>query len=233
MQMNIDRVAPGAKGSFGVPEELKAAGDRFKEQRDREESRPSMDDEPEAPMPRASSDEDAFADEDEGEALRKAVDPLAPLAKLGVVLDDEDFHKVLFKGFVEKDVVIVPAFRTVKALSATFKTLTIKEYDDVDELLAEDARDIRMTNDGFASRRSLWILAFGITKLQGKPLTNVYRGEGAAKEFDAKATAKARRAILADLSHGVINRMIHVHAAMTVAIDTIIQDPEAVYLKKS
>ena len=233
--MKLGQPAPGAQGSFGIPQELKDARERIMTQRD--EVRPGTEspveeDDSDPSVPRQSVDVDMV--EDEEKIPESITNPLVALAKLGVSLEDEDFQKVMFKGFVEKeDILIVPGFRGVRPLKATFKTLTVKEYDEVDELLAEDIRDRKMTNDGFASRRSMWILSYGVTKLQGKPLPAVFYGEPPNKVFDSKETAKSRRNVLGDLSHAVINRMIHVHAAMTVAIESIISDPEAIFLKKS
>lgn len=235
--MKLGQSVPGAKGSFGVPPELKAEGDRMMASVAKDDSeRPSMDgyEEPQEHMPKATADDDVLAEEGAARKPPASSDsPLDTLSKYGVELEDEDFHKVLFKGFMEKEVVIVPAFRTVKALSATIRTLTVQEYDEVDELLAEDMRDVKMTQDGFNSRRSMWILSYGIVRLQGKPVHNpVYVGEGADKEFDSKATARKRREVLGKLGHAAINRMIYLHAAITVAIEAIVQDPEAYFLKK-
>lgn len=230
--MRIGDAVPGAQGSFGIPAELKAAGDKFMARGRDEEPRPDMVGDTDEEIPgMATSDDEMFVDEDEKKES-SIKDPLEALTKLGIYMEDEDFHKILFKGFVEKDVAIVKGFRGVKGLNATFKTLTVKEYDLVDELLAEEYRETKMTNDGFMSRRSLWILAFGITKLQGRPLPVVFEDD-AKKTVDDKATAKARRAVLGETSHGVINRMIHIHGAMTLAIENIINDPEAEFLKKS
>ena len=234
--MKLGQSVPGAKGSFGVPPELKAEGDRMMASAAKDDSeRPSMDgyEEPQEHMPKATADDDVLAEETGKKPPESSNDPLAILFKHGIELEDEDFHKVLFKGYMEKDVVIVPAFRTVKPLMATIRTLTVQEYDEVDELLAEDIRDVKMTQDGFNSRRSMWILSYGIVRLQGKPVHNpVYSGEGTDKEFDSKATARKRREVLGKLGHAAVNRMISLHATITIAIEAIVHDPEAYFIKK-
>lgn len=234
--MKLSQSVPGATGSFGVPPELKAEGDRLMAAaRGDDSERPGMEDAEEGHehMPKAMADDEPTAAETPKKPSASSDDPMEILTRHGVELEDEDFHKVLFKGFMEKEVVIVPAFRSVKALSATFHTLTVQEYDEVDELLAEDMREVKMTQDGLNSRRSMWILSYGIVRLQGKPVHNpIYIGEGADKEFDSKATARKRREVLGKLGHAAVNRMIHLHAAITIAIEAIVHDPEAYFIKK-
>lgn len=221
------------QGSFGIPQHMKDAMEAHKAGKE-EDDRPSLNEEPEPVLhvDYDSNEQEAEEEEQEQEVLRT---PLEALEKdFGVKFEDEDFHKILFKGYLEKDVEAVPSIKGSKPLIVTFKSLNGEEYDLVDELLAEDIRDTRMTNDGFTLRRGMWILAIGITKIQGKPVAPTqFQEVGGKKEVDLKATARAKRTVLAKLNAAVINRLTRIHGQITLAINAIIEDPTADYLKKS
>jgi hypothetical protein len=234
---------PTSQGSFGIPPHLKQAQQealenkkKADERQERERKLTNMVENTQEPnvveddfglapgekMPRAEADEDA--------KVREPIDPLKNLKELGIELEDEDFQKLLFKGFIEKDVEVVPSIRGSKPLVATFKLLTTNEYDLIDELIGEDIKVLNMTNDGFQSRRSAWILAVGITKLMGKPVCPpVLRKD---KNIDLKATYRRKRDILGLLSPAVITKMMKIHGTFTVTANAIVADPEADYLKK-
>lgn len=226
------------KGSFGIPPALREAEERIKQSREQGEFRPDFESDP---YDQPTQEEEAEAEGGSEEQLESKNDQLTmknPLEVLkesfGIVLEDEDFHKILFRGFVEKDIEAVPPIRGSKPLIATIKSLNGNEYDLVDELLAEDIRDVRMTNDGYSTRRNMWILSFAITKLQGKGYVNpvMMKDHEGKDTLDVKATAKKRRAKLATLNAAVLTRLMKIHGQLTLAINAIMEDPEADFLKK-
>lgn len=222
------------QGSFGIPQQLKDEMEDFKrrataERAHKEEEEASEEEQhfEEIPdrMPQAEVD-------DAGEPALP--NPIESLKKdFSITLEDEDFHKIIFKGFLEKEVVVLPSIRGTSPMKATFKTLTGEEYDIVDVLLAEDIRDTRMTNEGYSTRRSMWILALGVTHIQGKPVCPIeYRETDKGREVDLKATAQGRRSVLSKLNASVLTRFTRIHGQLTLAINAIFEDPEADYLKK-
>lgn len=183
---------------------------------------------------RSSFTQDSSVDRD----VIKEDSPLECLKRIGVELSDDDLFKIIFRGYLEKEIVVVlPVGGRTKPLVATFRTLTGEEVDAADELLAEEIGDTKMTNDGYHTRRSMWILSYGLTHLAGKPVCNPVeytksKSEDAPK-FNMKATIKLRRKVLSTLNPGVLAKMMHLHSIFTVNINAIIANPEADYLKKS
>jgi hypothetical protein len=88
-----------------------------------------------------------------------------------------------------------------------------------------------MTNDGFNTRRSMWIISLGITHLIGKPIAKV-EPDKKTKQIDLKELARARRAVLGKLAPSLTNLLIQKHGAITVAINMITTEPEK-HLKNS
>lgn len=220
------------QGSFGIPQHMKEAMENASKPAG--EARPSM--EEELPVEEIQEEEVSRMPmaEAEPEQEMKIPNPVDALREdFDVNLEDEDFHKIIFKGFLEKEVTVVPSIRGTKPMKAMFKTLTGEEYDVVDELLAEEIRDVRMTNEGYSTRRAMWILSLGITHIQGKPITQTqYKETGSGREIDLKATAKARRHVISKLNAAILTRFTRIHGQLTLAINAIFEDPEADFLKK-
>jgi hypothetical protein len=195
------------RGSFGIPPEMKEAAERSQAKKE-EVKQPAKEPELKAKVETPVTDEDA-----------NKVDPYNILKTLGIEFTDEMFNQLLFKGFVEAEVDVIPG-----KLKAKFKTLTTEEHDLVDELLAEDLKNKQMTSDGFEARRSVWTMAFGVTHLLGKPICPIVLAAD-KKTMDKMATAKKRRPYIAGLAPIVMNTMIQKHGAMTVAINMIVSEP--------
>ncbi len=216
MKMNSGAV----RGSMGIPPEIQEAAERA-----RQTSNQNVKKAPEpgfeqvaseaGPVPQPTPVPVPEVTDQQAEAAK----PVEILKKLGIEFNDEVFQSLLFKGFVEHKVEIVKGRFEVK-----FKTLTTDEYDLVDELLAKEVQDTSMTNDGFNSRRAMWILAFGTLELAGKPVCKPVLSKD--KQVDVVETAKLRRQVLGKMAPAVINIMIQKHGAMTVAINMISTDPE-------
>jgi hypothetical protein len=224
------------QGSFGIPQHLKEAEEEFRQKKADREARPDFESEHQDTPPAEMDEEYESGEQIESEIeARVKMNPIEALEKdFGIKFEDEDFQKILFKGYLEKDIVAVPSIRGIKPLVVTLKSLNGEEYDLVDELLAEDIRDVRMTNDGFSTRRNMWILAIAVTKIQGKPICvqEFTTDASGKKEVDVKATVRRKRSILAKLNAAVITRIMRIHGQLTLAINAIMEDPEADFLKK-
>lgn len=210
-----------AQGSFGIPPQMQEALNRQQQQ----QSKKAQEEASERVEAEAQIEEDVETSKEE-EAEVKPLNPVEMLTKIGVDFNDKDLHQLLFKGFIEKDVPVVK-----NVLTATFKTLTGDEYDAVDELVADDIKNVPMTGDGYQTRRAMWIISLGVTKLQGKPVCKPVMGQDGVT-IDIRETAKARRKVLGALAPSVSNQLIQKHGALTVAMDLITANPESV-LKNS
>ena len=223
----------GFKGSFGIPPEIKEAGEKFMKRQDKEESRPTIDlSEDDEFIEDESTVEDFSGDAgyvEEGPKEFNIPTPEENLKKVGIELTEDDFHKILFKGYIEKEVEIFPSVRGNKRFYVGMKTLTGHEYDEVDEPLAEEIRDKKMTNDGYTTRRSMWIIAYGISTILGKKVhPDVLRDD----VVDTKETAKKRREVLGKLSPAILSKLMRIHGVLTVNLNAIVEDPESQLLKK-
>ena len=227
MKVTPQQGAP--RGSFGIPPEMKEAmadARTEREQRDKKAA-PEVDEAParetEEDWPLAEAGPDAVTDK-----TAKKVDPIASLAEIGVTVTDDDFHNLVFKGYIEKTVEVL-SHGSMK-LSATLKTLTTEELDIVDELVAEDLETIKMTNNGADTRRSMWTMSIAVTKLQGKPVAAVEVGQKG--EVDLKKMARAKREVLKRLNPAVIDKMISAHVRITTCYNLMVNEPGSATLKK-
>lgn len=227
------------QGSFGLTPEMRDTVDAYQKKK-HESAKPVVEE----------NEEDSQIEEEQGldldgemaveasEVVKKedAIKPPSPidtLAKLGVELTDNDYHSIIFRGYLEKDIMVVSAIGKNKPLVATFRTLSGKEVDQVDELLAGDIEDgVKMTNDGYSARRSMWVLAFGVSQLLGKPVCTPVASKKDKTKVDIRATAAKKREVLSTLSPAVLVKMMNIHSTLTLSINSIISNPEADYLKK-
>jgi hypothetical protein len=197
------------KGSFGIPEDFQNAQNNFKKQKAQAEEKPKAQPQPEAP-----------AEEEAKEEVISTDTPEAVLEKMGAKFDEEDFQRLIFKGFYETEIPVIKG-----KLKAKFKTLTSQEYDEIDEIMAEEARDIPMTNDGYRSRMAMWIISYGVTELAGKVLVKPIVDKD-TKTPDTKAMAKERRKIFGAMGPAVVNLLIQKHGAITTSLNMIASNPE-------
>jgi len=220
---------PKGRGSFGIPAEMQEAVEKKKaEAAAKAHKEPEQEEAPPPPSVQKSEDT-GFAKEEA--PLDKVVSDLSPhalLKKYNINFGTEEFQQVLFRGYVEfKNVVVVKGIKgSVSDFTATVRTLTGKEYDEVDEILADEARNIRMTNEGFQTRRNMLIISYGVTHLAGKPLVT------ATEEDTSKDIALARRKVLSMLSAPVITKLMNCQSSVQIAVNAFIEDPEGTLLKK-
>lgn len=199
------------QGSFGIPEPLRQAMEQSKEKREEKNKGEQPLQPPQPEQPEQPKEEVSEVDQ--------------TLKALNIEFTQEDFQKLLFKGSIEKDVEIVKGHMTAK-----FRTLTGNDWDEIDELLARETKDISMTIQGMDIRKSVFVLAYGITELQKKPLSKQIKNDGG--EIDTKQMAIARRKVIQQLSPSVTNLMIEKHGALTRIVNLITRDP-GTHLKNS
>lgn len=237
--MKIGQSIPG-QGSFGLTPEMKEQVENYHTKKSAADTGKEEEPSPWSDLPTIKEYvdmeelEEAPAPAEENPAIKKAMatNPLEALKGIGVELTDDDFSKIIFRGYLEKEVVVVPSIRGSRPLTATFRTLIGREVDETDELMAEDVgHDVKMTNQGYEVRRSMWMLSYGVTQLMGKPVANDVKFSKSEK-INTKGTAREKRRVLAALSPAVLAKMMSIHNILTVSINTIIADPEADYLKK-
>lgn len=222
-----------AQGSFGIPQQMQDAHQAFQEKKAAEageatdEAMPEGDEEEGG---EADGPDDTGADSEASQTAAFSADltrvsPRKALASVGITLDDKDFHSILYRGFVEKNVEVMPALGSFKALSVKIKTLTPDDYNLVDELVAADLENIKGTNAGFQSRRELWTISFAVLELNDRELAKVKRTKDS--EVDLKELAKERHKMLSQLSPAVVNKLIRINSVFNWAITAIVEDPKA------
>ena len=144
------------RGSFGLPPEM---AKQIEEAR----RKPELPPEPVAvstpEVPEAEKSEETKREE-EYKRVRKDL-----VASLGFELTSEDLKTYIFKGRLQKDVVLIP-----DVASCTLKTTTPKDAAAIDEKLAA-FRDLgKFTARGLENEEALLTLSYCLIALNGKPL---------------------------------------------------------------
>lgn len=213
MQLN------NAGGSMGIPQDMREAMDKQAEEKKarqrREEGKPPVDE-----VKVDSIHPDVEASADKKEETQKEVGANQIFKKLGIDMTEEDIQKIIFKGYVEKEVAIVG-----KHLRAKLKTLTTEEYDIVDEVLADEAKNTNMTMDGYNGRKSVLTVAMGVVEFNGKPVVRqVPKDEDG--QIDIKQLMLLRRQVLDKMSASVVDKLIETHGAFTMGVNMAVRNPE-------
>lgn len=156
--------------------------------------------------------------------VQKLKTPQDMLSDIGADFSDDDFQKLLFKGYYEAVVTVIP-----ERLYAKMRTLTAEEHDEIDSILATEIKDIPMTNDGYSNRHSALILAYGVLEVgQNKktlaPLARPPVG-AKAKSLDAKSLAMLRRDAIKKMAGSVVSLLTVRHGTMAMAINAICANP--------
>lgn len=227
----------GMKGSFGLPKEVQEAAEAMREKR--AAPQPPPEDEPKSreveedwPLGEETGFEPQQPEDLPTDDSVEKEDPFSILKDLGIEVSEDDFHNLMFRGYVEKVVpIMVNPMNKEEILTAKLRLLTAEELDLVDELLAEDMDSLKMTHQGLEARRSSWVMSFAVQELLGRPLCRTVAGKNG--EIDLKETAKKRRQVLSKTNSAVLNRIINVHARMFMAYSLIQQEANEDFLKKS
>jgi len=236
--MKLDQ-AP-KRGSMGIPPEMTEAFDR---QRAAAAAKRKAEDSTEAgPTPVADpgfeTDEPQRVDDpDAPVAEEKAgLNPETLLKEIGVEITDDDLHRFVFKGFIEKDIKL-SLFGGRKTVLTTLKTLTANEYDAVGELLGAELNDNTIMRDEIQVRRNMWTLSLGVTKIEGRQLAkpvmmDIVKDGKPAQKVDMRASARLYREVLGSLAAPVVSEMITAHGKLSLALDLMTKSQGAEVLKK-
>lgn len=245
------KVPTPSRGSFGIPEAIHP--DTLRRQREEAQTRAkaSAEDEVERPgaegAPKAASytddlgvDDDRVEDgyqatgqEEKAEGGEKASEfhPLRNLRKIGVELSAGDLNDLFFrKGHIEKEIKVGFDFETKKPIMATFKTLTPREIDEIDECLAEEIANLQITPRGLEDRRVSWTMAFAMVRMAGRQFVKTHLRKD--DTVDSKATAKERKVFTSELSVHLINKAVKLFTIFDSNIKLIMEDPEGTFLEK-
>jgi len=158
------------------------------------------------------------------EEVLKPSGVLSSLKKMGVDITEEDIEIYLFQGTVEKT---VPVFKinNKKTFTAKIRTLTSAQYMIVEEIIGDELRVSDMTRDGLSNLRTLTVLSAGVTHLLGRPSIKTWEDGIPEKEkFLQNLT------ILKELAPGVINKINHIHSAVTSTFNSMMDDGNSPFL---
>ena len=184
-----------AKGSFGIPEQLKkqmAAANAVAA-----EQRPDAQPEDKVASPQtepvAAAAEEKSEDQKDIETLKKYWE-----GRLAIQITEKDVRDSIFKGRLLKDGVdAVTGFMKV-----TFQSLTVEEYNQIDQKLAEFRASSRHTEEGAANEMALRVLSFGWVRAAEVE-------DGQAKTYRALGnTPEERYGNILKMSAGTIQEVI-------------------------
>jgi hypothetical protein len=220
--MKVSTNQKAQNGSFGIPADMMAQVEKKRQEKEKvsqEEPTPKLEQAEFFPEPKVDEKKAAT---DEAEALMRAITPKDLFKDLGVEFTDDDFQQLLFKGFVEKDIVLT----TFKKgdFTAKLRTLKTEEYDEIDEILTDEAGRVPMSTKGYESRRAVLIAAYGVTHLMGKPLSKSITLQG-SNDPDRKAMALERRKTIRSLAPVVANKLIESHNLLSTAVELVVRNP--------
>lgn len=137
-------------------------------------------------------------------------------AKLGVKFTEEDFTKLLFNGSYEATIEIRPG------LKVKLRTLQAVDYNELDEKIANASKDIAMTEEGYKSRFTMFVLSYGLLQINGKEVVR----PKANQKVTTSELADLRYAMLVNMAPAVINLIANKHNLLTMAINTVVGDSQ-------
>lgn len=228
--MKIPNAGGGpVRGSFGIPEHLRPEA-IMKERAKNHPEHPEGDLTPAEAEPRAAVDEGFSVEEKPQE---KPLSPIDRLKLIGVDFTTTDYNRLFFQGSIEKDVQVGFDPETKRPIMATLKTLTPNECDALDECLAEEVNDLKVTRDGVEKRKVLWTAAFVLVAIDGRPFVKpVMKAETDTKDMvvDRKATARLRKKFVQELSIHLVNNILSKYNILDTQIKFIMGDSESAFL---
>lgn len=225
--MKLGQAAKAARGSFGIPPEIHP--DTLAQQKAEKEQ--SATPPPAEDAGFETDDEDN--DEDETPAAgEKEKSPLQVLSEMGIKISSDDWSDLFFRGVLEKTIHVADMPQldgTVKPFNVTVRTLTGDEYDQADELLAEDMQTHQMTRDGLEARKQMWVFSFAIQKVNGRPICKpsvIVDPKTKAETPDPRGTAKAKRKVLSQMSPLVLRMALEKYWLFLGQITALTADPK-------
>lgn len=162
---------------------------------------------------------DSLENAESPEAQQEQVDGENPATtdyfeKLGVKFTEDDFTKLLFNGTFEATIEIRPG------LKVKLKTLQAEDFNEVDEKLANMAKEVSMTEEGYRSRFTTFVLSYGLIQINGKNLVMSKSG----KDVRASEMADLRYAQIVKMAPAIINAIANKHNLLTMAINSVVGD---------
>lgn len=240
--MKVPRTAGGAKqGSFGIPAEMRqrieegAVAEKLNMSNNKpveKDSAPVVEKAKPEPVVEARKqgldpeiqEEMAEHEEKSKKAAEELANPIKRLAKIGIELTEDDVHRYMFKGFLEKTIPLTKGFK--RDMTVTLKTLTSEEYLMGDQLLASEIDSGQhMTREGMEQLRSVLMLVFGISQLNEKPLVKKSHNMG------LEEIALTCRPVVQALSAGVLNKILKLHIMFSQALQQIVTDGDSPFLE--
>jgi len=229
-------------GSFQMPESLKKKVQEQEALR-REKARPFEGDETESvqeggwSVPSEEELEETIQKNTKVEKVEELDDILKPrgvlkaLKEMGVEITEDDVNDYLFYGTIKKSVNIFQ-MKKGKFFTATIRTLTSKDYMVVEDIIGDYLKFNDMTREGLGSLRTLSVLSLGVVELQGRPTIDSWDSKD-----DSAAAIKKRalenKKVLEELAPGTINKINHVHAALTTAFNNMLDEGNSPFLINS
>lgn len=192
------QVGKSTPGSFGKPN-LEA------------QQKPKQEEQKEAPK--------SEQQEDGEEAIKGNEDYFT---KLGISFTDDDFTKLLFNGTFEAPLEIRPG------LKVKLRTLQAADYNELDEKIANMAKDTAMTEEGYRARFTMLVLSYGLLQINGKEVVR----PKANQKLSNSEMADLRYEMLSNMAPAVINAISGKHNLLTTAINIVVGDSKH-YLKNS
>lgn len=245
--MKLGQAATATRGSFGIPPEMHP--DRtMGQQSGRQPASPegaraappvSNDDGFEASEEDEDADDAAELEEPQEDSSDTAkTNPKKILAEMGVTLTGQDWSDFIFKGYMEKRILIaeIPSDDgELRPFYATFRTVTGEQADAADGLLAEEVRESQMTVDGVGTRREMWNLSFAIQKLDDKAVCKtVTTTDPKTKETkpDLIATVKEKRKLLSKMAPMILQTLMSKYWTFLGQVKAILENPKSNFLEK-
>lgn len=250
--MKLGQAATAAHRSFGIPPEIhpeRTIGSQSgRQQASTGEDRPSpaVSSDSGFEASEEDDDDDQQAEPDDGvptsaqeeEDIASRPSPKKILAEMGVTLTGQDWSDFIFKGYMEKRILIaeVPSDDgALRPFYATFRTVTGEQADAADGLLAEEVKSEQMTVDGVGTRREMWNLSFAIQKLDDKAVCKpVTITDPKTKEVrpDILATVKEKRRILSKMAPMILQTLMSKYWIFLGQVKAILENPKSNFLEK-
>jgi len=242
--MKLGQAVKDVRGSFGIPPGMhpdQVLGQKSDQPR-------STEGDPAAPQ--SAVDEDY--DDEDGEPTLTAVAAAEPtdefkpksakqtLADIGVSVNSQDWSDYVFKGYMEKRILITElpdekAPGGLKQIFVTFRTVTAEEADFADGLLSEEIKENQMTLDGVSARREMWNMAFAVQKVDDRPLCKPIQITDPATKavrVDMLATGKEKRRILSKMAPTVLMLMANKYWTLLQQVKAMMENPKVNFLEK-
>lgn len=213
---NTPNSIPGAKktGSFGIPENMRPEVIRAKQ----EEMEDLKQKEEAAKKEEAEASESASAEQ---VSVNKILTPEEMLKNIGVEFTDDDFMHYLMKGCIYKNIDIFKG-----KMKVTLKTLTVGDYDMVNELVAKELAEVKMTTDGLEKRSAVIELCAALTEIQGKPFPDMreLKKKHTKKEtFTDEEIVLARRDEVRKMGATLVDMLLNTRAVYEASIRSIVK----------